>query len=59
MCSEFGFYLPVSFFRRQLAWDEKLLPALGTAPGDGAAVNPVNNNQFCHSSSISQSRSSD
>jgi hypothetical protein len=57
--SEFGRYLPVSFFRRQLARDGKLLPTLGTAPGDWSAVNPVNHNEFCHGSSISQSHSSD
>jgi hypothetical protein len=57
--SEFGCDLPVSFFRSQLACDGKPLPALGAAPGDGIAVNPVNTNQFCHTDSISQSRSSD
>jgi hypothetical protein len=46
--SEFGCYLPVSFCRGELSSDGKHLPALGTTPSDGVAVNPVNHNQTCH-----------
>jgi hypothetical protein len=55
---EFRVHLVVSFFRSELARHGKHLPALGTAPGDGVAVNPVNDNQFWHSSSMSQSHTS-
>jgi len=52
---EFHFHPPASFFRSELARYGKHLPALGTAPGHGVAINLVDDNQFCHTSSISQS----
>jgi hypothetical protein len=51
-------HVVASFFRSELARHGKHLPALGTAPGDGVAVNSVNDNQFWHSSSMSQSHTS-
>jgi hypothetical protein len=55
---EFRVHFSASFFRSELARHGKHLAALGTAPCDRVAVNSVNNNQFCHSSSISQAHSS-
>jgi hypothetical protein len=37
-------YFSAPFFRSELARHGKHLAALGTAPGHGVAVNPVNNN---------------
>jgi hypothetical protein len=55
---EFHIHFSASFFRSELARHGKHLAALGTPPCDGCAVNSVNNNQFWHNSSLSQSHSS-